>query len=401
MSSNYYKEKCWWASPYNDYPNVIDQAALPKKVEIHDATLRDGEQTAGVVFSVDDKIRIAEKLNELGIERIEAGMPAVSTDDYTAVKSICKRNLNSKIFAFTRAMRVDIDQSVDCGVHGVIIEVPIGYPKLKYQFNWTWENVLEKSLDCINYAKSQGLYTVIFPYDTTRAREEDLENLMTGLMKDSSPDSVGVVDTMGCATPESIQYLVRKMNQWTGGIPVEVHTHNDFGMGVATEFAGMLAGSTVLHSCMNGLGERTGNAATEELMVGMKILYGLDNDYKLDKLVDACAMVSDISGIPIATNKPISGSRNYTRESGIGVNLVVSEPLAMFATDPQLFGREGQVVLGKKSGKASIEHYFNQMGVPSSDALVETVLAKVKALSISKKRLVTMEEFQNIINSSK
>lgn len=237
MKNTYYRENAWWASPYNDASEVRAVINTADKVEIHDATLRDGEQTPGVVFSLEDKIRIAEKLDEIGIERIEAGMPAVSKTDEMAIRAICKKNLKAKIFTFARAMRNDIDIAVDCGAYGVVIEIPIGYPKLKYQFNWTWENVLEKSVDCINYAKSKGLYVVYFPYDTTRSREEDLTNLMRGIMENSPPDSVGVVDTMGCALPQTIAYLVRKMKTITKGLPIEVHTHNDFGMAVATEFA--------------------------------------------------------------------------------------------------------------------------------------------------------------------
>ena len=399
MANNHYREGCWWASPYNDYPGVVESIQMAPKVEIHDATLRDGEQTPGVVFSVDDKIRIAEKLDEIGIERIEAGMPAVSKDDYEAIKSICKRNLKAKIFTFARALREDIDKAADCGAYGVVIEVPIGYPKLKYQFNWTWENVLEKSVDCINYARSQGLSTLYFPYDTTRAREEDLENLITGIMKNSPPDSVGIVDTMGCALPQSIHYLVRKMKALTGGLPVEVHTHNDFGLGVATELAGVAAGADVIHSCVNGLGERTGNAATEELMVALKILFGTSNDYKLDKLLEICQMVEKISGIPLAENKPIAGKRNYTRESGIGVDLVLKEPLAMFATDPRYFGREGDIVLGKKSGKTSVEYYLEKMNIKLPDEAVGQILEQVKEQGTRKRGLLTAEEFSAIVEN--
>lgn len=399
MINNHYKENSWWASPYNDYPEVMGEFKKASKVEIHDATLRDGEQTPGVVFTVDDKIRIAEKLDEVGIERIEAGMPAVSKDDYEAIKAICKRNLQAKIFTFARAMKEDIDKAVDCGAHGVVIEVPIGYPKLKYQFKWTWETVLEKSVDCINYARSQGLYTVYFPYDTTRAREDDLNNLMWGIMKNSPPDSVGVVDTMGCALPESIKYLVRRMKALTGGLPIEVHTHNDFGMAVATEIAGIAAGADVVHSCVNGLGERTGNAAAEELMVVMKILLGMNNDYKLDKLMELCRLVEKISGVPLAANKPVAGSRNYTRESGIGVDLVIKEPLAMFATDPRYFGRQGDIVLGKKSGRASIEYYLDRLGIQVSEAAVIQILEQVKLAGTQKCRLLTIDEFKNIVES--
>lgn len=397
MKTNHYKENAWWASPYNDYPEVCDALNIKHKVEIHDATLRDGEQTPGVVFSADDKVRIAEKLDEVGIERIEAGMPAVSKEDEEAIRAICKKNLKAKIFTFARAMRDDIDMAVDCGADGVVIEVPIGYPKLKYQFKWTWEKVFEKSADCINYARSKGLYVVYFPYDTTRAREEDLTNLMQAIMRDAAPNSVGVVDTMGCALPQTIDYLVRKMKKLTGGLPVEVHTHNDFGMGVATELAGIAAGADCIHSCVNGLGERTGNAAAEELMVAMKVLLGMENDYKLDKLPELCSMVSELSGVPIASNKPISGIRNYTRESGIGVDLVVKEPLAMFATDPRLFGRTGDIVLGKKSGKASVEYFVDKLNLDVSDEAIPEILAKVKELGAVKKGLLTKEEFLKIV----
>jgi len=206
---------------------------------------------------------------------------------------------------------------------------------------------------------------------------------------------------MGCALPQTIEYLVRKMKKLTGGIPVEVHTHNDFGMAVATEMAGIAAGAEVIHSCVNGLGERTGNAATEELMVAMKILMGTDNDYKFDKIMELCQLVESISGVPIAANKPIAGSRNYTRESGIGVDLVIKEPLAMFATDPHIFGRSGDIVLGKKSGKASVEYYLGQLKLQVPETKIVEILEKVKAKGTEKRGILTQEEFGLIVESSK
>src|ERR1700726_2157128 len=342
MTEKYYREDKWWVSPYNYVAEVQAELHLPPRVTIHDATLRDGEQTPGVIFSVADKIAIAEKLDEIGVDRIEAGMPVVSADDFQAIKEISRLGLKSRIFTFARAMNADIDKALECGCHGVIIEIPIGYPKLKYQFKWTWEDVLRKSVGVINYAKSRGLHVVYFPYDTTRAREEDLRNLLSRIVLDSNPDSVGVVDTMGCALPDAIKYMVRLVRSLTK-LPVEVHTHNDFGMAVATELAGVEAGAEVVHSCANGLGERTGNAALEELMVALHVLYGYETQYKLDKLPELGALVSRVSNFPIAANKPILGDRNFTRESGIGVDLVVKEPLAMFGTHPALTGRQGEV----------------------------------------------------------
>ena len=396
---NYYSENKWWASPFNEEKEVRAQLQMAKQVKIHDATLRDGEQTPGVVFSIDDKVKIAEMLNEIGVERIEAGMPAVSSDDAKAIQLIANRGLNADVYAFVRAMHKDIEVAAELGAKGVIIEIPIGYPKLKYQFGWTWEDVAAKSIDCINYAKSCGLHTVYFPYDTTRARAEDLENVINTLMREAVPDSIGIVDTMGCALPETIQYLVRKLKRLTDGLPVEVHTHNDFGMEVATELAGIAAGADCVHSCINGLGERTGNAALEELIVGMKILMGLPNEYNLRILPDVCEKVAQISGIQLAPNKPVSGIRNYTRESGIGINLVQEKPLAMFATDPALYGKSGIIALGKKSGEASVEYFLDKLHLEATSDEITEILARVKSMGQEEKRLLTEEEFLGIYES--
>src|SRR5712691_9633790 len=397
--NTYHLDNQWWVSPYNYAPEVRAQFQLPESVSIHDATLRDGEQTPGVVFSVADKIAIAEKLDEIGVDRIEAGMPVVSAEDFQAIKEISRLGLKARIYAFVRAMNADIDKAVECGCHGVIIEIPIGYPKLKYQFHWTWEDVLRKSVGVIKYAKSRGLYAVYFPYDTTRAREEDLRNLLSRIMQDSPPDSIGVVDTMGCAVPGAIKYLVRLVKSITN-LPVEVHTHNDFGMAVATELAGVEAGAECVHSCANGLGERTGNAALEELIVALHVLYGYETHYRLDKLPELGEMVRRLSGVNYAVNKPILGERNFTRESGIGVDLVVKEPLAMFGTHPALTGRSGEVVLGKKSGKASITYHLELMGIrDADDGAIAEMLRRVKEKGIEKRGLVSPEEFREIADS--
>jgi len=397
MPPEFHRDDQWWVSPFNVEREVRRSFALAPRVQIHDATLRDGEQTPGVVFTVGDKIAIAEALSAVGVDRIEAGMPAVSDDDVAAIKQITKLGLTSRIYTFVRAMTADIDKSLECGAHGVILEVPIGYPKLLWQFKWTWEDVLKRSVEVVRYAKAHGLEVVYFPYDTTRAREEDLINLLTRMVQDAPPDSVGIVDTMGCVLPDAMKYLVRLVKRVTNGLPVEVHTHNDFGMAVATELAGVEAGAEVVHSCANGLGERTGNAALEELIVALHVLYGYETPYRLDRLPDLGALVSRVSNLPIAVNKPILGARNFTRESGIGVDLVVNKPLAMFGTHPALTGRSGDIVLGKKSGKTSITYALGQLGISGvGDEAVGDMLRLVKERSIAKRALVTLEEFREI-----
>ncbi len=397
MSEVYRRDGEYWVSPYNFRQEVEAERVPGHQVLIHDATLRDGEQTPGVVFRKADKVAIAKALDAVGVDRIEAGMPAVSREDFEAIVEIRSLGLRPKIFAFARALDEDIDLALACGAHGVVIEVPIGYPKLLHQFKWTWEDVLRKSVPVINYARSKGLYTVYFPYDSTRAREADLDSLLRGIMDESPPDSIGIVDTMGCATPEAIAWLTRKYIAATK-LPVEIHTHNDFGLALATELAAVGAGASVVHSCVNGLGERTGNAPLEELVMALKLLYNEDSGRNISALRDLSALVASLSGIPVARNKPVVGEENFTRESGLGVNLVVEEPLAMFAVHPALMGRKGKVVLGKKSGKLSVNYKLDELGLGTlEDEQGAAVLSTVKELGNRKRGLVTDDEFREIV----
>jgi isopropylmalate/homocitrate/citramalate synthase len=397
MGEQFMNEGKWWVSPYDFKPEVVAMRRQPAKVLIHDATLRDGEQTPGVVFRKADKVRIAKALDLVGVDRIEAGMPAVSNEDFEAIQEITTLGLKAKVFSFARAMNEDVDKALACGADGVVIEVPIGYPKLLHQFKWTWEDVVRKTAPVINYAKSKGLYAVFFPYDATRAREEDLDAMLEFIMKESAPDSIGLVDTMGCATPEAIAYLTRKYIDYTN-LPIEIHTHNDFGMAVATELAAVGAGASVVHSCVNGLGERTGNAALEELILALDLLYGANTGCDYSALPRLSALVSELSGVPIAQNKPVVGEENFTRESGIGVNLVVEEPLAMFATHPGLTGRKGKIVLGKKSGKLSIVYKVKELGLGSlDDEQLSTVLAEVKKQGNERRGLISNEDFAALV----
>ena len=206
---------------------------------------------------------------------------------------------------------------------------------------------------------------------------------------------------MGCATPEAIKYMVRWVKEMTG-LPIEIHTHNDFGMGVATELAAVTAGAVCVHSCANGLGERTGNAALEELMMGLHLLYGYDTQYKLDKIPELAEMISAKSNIPIARNKPVLGHGNFIRESGIGINYVMNDPLVMFATHPALTGKQGEVVLGKKSGKASIIYKMGELGMGElEDDKIGAILAEVKKAGIAKRDVLSNEEFASIVASVK
>jgi len=387
----------WWVSSFNFKDEVTKQFEFKDNIQIHDATLRDGEQTPGVVMRKHEKVEIAKRLAEVGVERIEAGMPAVSAEDRDAIAEIKKAGLNSKIFSFVRAKEEDLIMTKECGVDGVIIEVPIGKPKLEMQFKWEIDRVINDSIAAIRKAKELGLYTVYFPYDTTRADEADLEKVLVEIMKETPPDSVGLVDTMGSALPATISYMTKLINSITG-LPVEIHTHNDFGLALANSLSALTSGASVVHTCVNGMGERTGNCSLEEVIVALKVLFGLETDYDIEKAVELSQYLEDITGYKMAMNKPIVGKGNFTRESGIGADALLNTPLAMFALNPSFLGRAPKLVLGKKSGLASINVKLNEMGIELDDEKKRLLLNDVKNAGLEKKRLVSDEEFLELLS---
>ncbi|TYP49798.1 LeuA family protein [Thermosediminibacter litoriperuensis] len=400
MNKRAWRTENWWVSPYNFREEYRNSWNLPKFIKIHDATLRDGEQTPGVVLKKEEKIRIAEKLSEVGIHRIEAGMPAVSEEDREAITEIKKLNLPSTIFGFVRAKEEDIAIAKDCGVDGVIIEVPIGKPKLDYQFKWSVDRVIENSIFAIKKAKELDLYTVYFPYDTTRAEENDLVKLLNEIKKYAMPDSVGVVDTMGCALPGATDYLVRLVKSIMN-IPVEIHTHNDFGMALANSITAVMAGAEVVHCCVNGIGERTGNCSTEEIIVALEILMNIDIGVNISKLQELSDLVRDTTGFEIVKNKPIVGPEIFTRESGIGADAIFKMPLSMFALNPEFLNKKAKLVLGKKSGLMSINVKLQEYNIELEEEQKQQLLLDVKRMGMEKKGNLTDEEFLILVRKYK
>ncbi len=394
-----WKSDGYWFSHYNFLDEIRKGWNLPKKVDIHDATLRDGEQTPGVVLSPDEKVAIAEKLAEVGVDRIEAGMPAVSEDDFKAIKKITSLGLPSKILGFARAVPDDIKKVADSGAWGVVIEIPIGYPKLRYQMDKSWEWILERSVKAVQAAREAGLYVVYFPFDTTRSLETEFIQLLEGMSKDAKPDSIGVIDTVGCAIPGATAYLTKLVKDLTG-CSVEVHTHNDLGMGAATALSAVTAGADVIHVCVNGLGERTGNAGLEEVALMLKGCIGYEMaNYDFSKFKELSDLVAKLTGIPVNPNKAVVGDRTFARESGIGIDQVLKYPLSMFNMDPKYIGSRSRVMYGKKSGILSVEVKLSEMGKTAQEEQKREMLEYIKQAGIDKKRALTDPEVEEIINS--
>ncbi|MCC8193111.1 MAG: 3-hydroxy-3-methylglutaryl-CoA lyase [Deltaproteobacteria bacterium] len=386
----------YYGSEYNFLKEIRDTFDLPKSVRFHDATLRDGEQTPGVVFTKEKKVEIAKLLDELGVDRIEAGMPTVSDEDFEAIKEIVALKLKAEIMLFSRAMEVDIDKAVEAKVDGLILEVPSGYPRVVNQFpQWSFDDVIKNSVKAVKYAKSKGLYITFFPYDTTRAKPDFLEALYTAVVKEAKADAVAVIDTIGCALPQSIYYMVKKVRSWVN-VPVEIHTHNDFGMGIATTLAAVQAGAQVVHGCVTGLGERTGNSALEQIAMGLRCLMGMDINLDLTKLYPVCKRVSELSNVPIPINAPVTGDVAFAREIGLGAKLFKTSPTTIFPVNPAMLGRTPRIVLGKKSGKDSIKIKLDEYNLSYDDALVAKLVNEVKLAGIRKGTYLTDEEFLKI-----
>ncbi len=384
-----------WVSHLNFDPSVVREVHIPKGVKIHDVTLRDGEQTPGVVFRKDEKIQIARKLDEVGVHRIEAGMPVVSDEDLQAVKAIAHEGLSAEIVAFCRLVRDDVDAALKCDVPRIICEGPVGYPKLK-QFGWSEEEVSRRALDVLEYAKSHGLKVTFFGVDSTRADVAFLLKLFREVVGKAKVDGVAVVDTFGCITPEALRMLIGKVREAVP-VPVEAHCHNDVGLGTANAIAAATAGAEVIHASVGGLAERTGNAVLEEVTVALQLLYGVNLGFRLEKLTELSKMVQRFAGMEFQSNRPVIGDRAFTREAGISVAGWMKYHLGSEAFLPEVVGNKHGIVLGKKSGKHSIEYTLQEMDLTATPEQVSEILERVKRRSQEKKSEVSKEEFKEIL----
>ena len=288
---------------------------LPDRVMIYDVTLRDGEQYAGLVFSKDDKVRLAEALDSLGVERLEAGMPAVSQDDFDAVLEISKR-VKADVVVFCRGILSDVDLAVDAGAWGVIVELPSNQTLIEKGYGWTKEDVIRKGIDTCNYAKTKGLHTTFFLIDSSGADPDFLKSIVQAVVAETDIDSLTAVDTFGRLHPMGTERFVESLREWSS-VPIEIHVHNDFGLGVANCLAAVKAGAEVVHTNMLGLGERSGGVPTEEMAVALEFLFGVDTGLNLEKLKDVAGVFQEVSGIAVPGHKPVVGKNAFAYEVGI------------------------------------------------------------------------------------
>ena len=400
-----WKTENWFVSPWNYLEEVTRDFDPPKQVKIHDITLRDGEQQAGIIFTKDDKIRIAEKLAEIGVHRIEAGMPAVSPPDEAAIKEIVKRNLGPEIFCFTRCMVDDVKRAVDCGVKGVIIEIPASAHLVEHAYKWPLEKAIDLSIKATAFAKEQGLYTVFFTIDGTRTEMDWLLKLVNRVATEGHMDAFTLVDTFGVLSPQAASYFTRKVKEKVKK-PLEIHFHSDFGLGIANTIMAVLSGGEVIHTTVGGIGERCGNASMEETVLALLTLYGIDVGIDYSKLNELSELVMELAGIEVPPNRPFVGSKAYTIESGIVTswykNAFEKDPTIVFPVHPKFVGHSmPEIILGKKSGVDNITLWSQKLGIELSEEEKMAVLNQVKLRSHDLKRVLTEDEFRKIAKQVK
>jgi len=362
-------------------------------VGLYDTTLRDGEQTVGVVLGPEEKLEIARLLDALGIDRIEAGFPRVSEDDRRAVELIADAGLDAEIWGFARAVPADLELLVDLGVRYAVIESPISDAKLG-ALGVSRETIVGRITAAMRFAAEHGIHAAFFGVDSTRAELDFFRRAYESAVEAGAREVV-VVDTLGVAAPEAVRDLVGRTVQWLDGIPVHFHGHDDFGLGTANAVAAVRAGATWIQGTINGMGERAGNADLGEVALALRALYGVDSNLRLERIRDVSARVQELSGYRLEPWKAVTGETLFQRESG-AVASQFHDPPSVEPYSSQLVGAERGIVLGKKSGLDSVRIKAEELGLDVPEERRAEVLARVKELGTRKRGLVTDDEFRTL-----
>jgi isopropylmalate/homocitrate/citramalate synthase len=371
--------------------SLNDRYAIRGSVGLYDTTLRDGEQTVGVVLDPEEKLEIAKLLDELGIDRIEAGFPRVSEDDRRAVELISAAGLRAEVWGFSRAVPADLEALVELGVRHSVIESPISDLKLD-AIGVTRETMLARIANAMRFAGEHDIHAAFFGVDSTRA-DLDFFRRVYETAVEAGAHEVAVVDTLGIASPEAVGDLVGATIQWLDGTPVHFHGHNDFGLATASAVAAVRAGASWVHGTINGMGERAGNANLGEVALTLRALYGVETNLRLDRIRAVAERVRELSGYALEPWKPVTGETLYRRESG-AVASQFHDPPSIEPYSSQLVAADRVIVLGKKSGLDSIRIKADELGLDVPEERRAELLAAVKKLGAEKRGLVTDEEFR-------
>jgi isopropylmalate/homocitrate/citramalate synthase len=379
------------------WTGTINEQALdpqpPGTVGLYDTTLRDGEQTIGVVLTPAQKLEIAKALDEAGVDRIEAGFPRVSEDDRRAVELVASAGLRAEVWGFSRAVQADVDALVELGVRASVIESPISDGKLA-ALGVSRETMLERIRAAVSFAAEHGIRVAFFGVDSSRADLDFFDRAYAAAV-DAGAAEVVVVDTLGIATPEAAALLVSRTLDRVD-VPVHWHGHDDFGLATAAAIAAVQAGASWVHGTVNGMGERAGNADLVEVALALEALYGIPTRLDLTRSRSLSQLVAKRSRTPLPPWKAVTGQALFTRESG-AVAAQFHDPPAIEPYASELVGAERGIVLGKKSGLDSIAIALDRLGLEVPEARRAELLASVKRLGTETRRLVSDDDFRQLV----
>lgn len=351
----------------------------PERVYVYDTTLRDGEQTPGVSLTVEEKIEIAEQLDRLGVDVIEAGFPVVSEGEYKSVKEIVRLGLRAKVSALARANKKDMDSALTTDVDRVHVFIATSDIHLKYKLKMSREEALRRAVESVEYLKSHGVEVEFSAEDAMRTNTDFLVKVFKSVAE-AGADVLDIPDTVGVATPETMASVVKRVRSEVPDKLISVHCHDDFGLAVANSLAGIMAGANQFHGTINGIGERAGNAALEEVVMALHVLYKKKTGVKSELIYQTSKLVSRLTGVYPQPNKAIVGENAFGHESGIHTHGVLEMPLTYEPIKPEMVGRKRWFVAGKHAGGHGVEAMLRDYGIKVTKEQLQAILREVKKL---------------------
>lgn len=383
-------------SQYNSIPEVKKMIDLDHDISIYDTTLRDGEQMPGVSFTPEQKKDIAFLMDEMKVPQIELGFPAVSDQEFKTIKEINDQGLKAKTLALCRLIKPEVDTCVDAGVDTILLFIGTSDLHMEYKLKKCERELNDCVEDVVSYAKDRGVEVSFSTEDTTRSRLEVIHK-MNNAAVNAGAVRIGITDTVGCASPQAVSYLVGQIkSELPNNITLGLHLHNDYGMALANAFAGVSAGANAVATTVSGIGERSGNVSLEEFICSLKFLYNVDLGVDLTRMKELANRVHEYIGHPLPPKSPLVGDNAFTHESGIHVSAILNHPRTYESIPPDLVGNTRRLIMGKHSGKAIVEKKLEERGIELTQDQICIVLRQIKILG-DYKGMVGDEEFWNIV----
>jgi 2-isopropylmalate synthase len=379
------------------FQGTLDSTSEITDARIFDTTLRDGEQSPRTSFSYDDKREIAAILDEMGTHVIEAGFPVNSDAEFEAVSDIAAATRNT-VCGLARVVDKDVKAALDSGVEMVHVFCSTSDVQLQDSMHASREEAVERSVRAIERVKEAGATCMFSPMDATRTAEDFLLEVVEAA-GEAGADWVNIPDTCGVATPTRFGKLTDAVNRAAGDARIDVHTHDDFGLASANALAGFEHGAAQAQVSVNGIGERAGNAAYEEVVMSVESLYGIDTGIDTTRIVELSRLVEEKSDIPVPANKPVVGANAFSHESGIHAAGVIenSDTFEPGVMTPEMVGAKRELVLGKHTGQHSVRERLEDAGYAPTDEEVREVTRQVKDYGAEKQK-VTMSTLKRIAN---